>query len=165
MPKTVLFRRCCACASIKAGEKLLLRPEYRHASSADRQRRFVRHRICHNYSHAEVENKQRVMVNVWIVLVLLSGCVGAGHHHRHHIQQRGITFTNGKYCPNVTFESPAALTSLQRLAATGASHVAVIVTQYQRFHNSTAIRPLYRPGLVGGDNPAGGKVPLNPRSN
>ena len=67
-------------------------------------------------------------------------------------EQSGITFTNGKYCPNVTFDSPRALDSLRRrcdphtlisaapthhdhvlrLAATGATHVAVVVTQYQR---------------------------------
>ncbi len=63
--------------------------------------------------------------------------------------QRGITFTNGKYCPNVTFASAAAGRSLRRLADTGASHVAVVVSLFQRHHNSTEIVAFHAPGRVG----------------
>lgn len=41
---------------------------------------------------------------------------------------KGITFTNGKYCPNVTFDSPEALYSLTQLRLTGADSVAIVVT-------------------------------------
>jgi hypothetical protein len=42
---------------------------------------------------------------------------------------KGITFTNGKYCPNVTFLSDAASYSLEQLASTGANSIAIIVTE------------------------------------
>ena len=45
------------------------------------------------------------------------------------LPQSGITFTNGKYCPNVTFASKGGHESLRRLASTGASWVSIIVTQ------------------------------------
>ena len=51
-------------------------------------------------------------------------------------EQAGITFTNGKYCPNVTFASPLAATSLQRLESTGANFVAIVVTQYQKTYRA-----------------------------
>jgi hypothetical protein len=55
----------------------------------------------------------------------------------------GITFTGGRYCPNVTMGSPAAQRSLEHLASTGANWVAIVVTQYQWRLNSTEIFPLY----------------------
>jgi len=60
-------------------------------------------------------------------------------------EQSGVTFTNGKYCPNVTFDSPKALMSLEHIASTGANWVAIVVTQYQVHMNSTEIFPLYNP--------------------
>ena len=63
--------------------------------------------------------------------------------------QRGITFTNGKYCPNITFASEAAGRSLRQLADTGASHVAIVVSLFQRHHNSTEIVAFHSPGRVG----------------
>eukprot|EP01052_Picozoa_sp_SAG31_P001026 SAG31_NODE_33_length_32018_cov_69.763088_10_plen_511_part_00 len=60
----------------------------------------------------------------------------------------GITFTGGRYCPNVTMGSPAALRSLQHLASTGANWVAIIVTQYQWQLNTTEIFPLYNGSAV-----------------
>ena len=41
----------------------------------------------------------------------------------------GITFTGGRYCPDVTIGSAAGLASLDHLASTGASWVAIVVTQ------------------------------------
>ncbi len=60
----------------------------------------------------------------------------------------GITFTGGRYCPNVTMGSPAAQRSLAHLASTGANWVAIVVTQYQWQINSTKIFPLYDPNRV-----------------
>lgn len=60
----------------------------------------------------------------------------------------GITFTGGRYCPNVTVGSPAAQRSLRHLASTGANWVAIVVTQYQWAVNSTAIFPLHSSTVV-----------------
>eukprot|EP00672_Neobodo_designis_P006156 CAMPEP_0174870066 /NCGR_PEP_ID=MMETSP1114-20130205/69020_1 /TAXON_ID=312471 /ORGANISM="Neobodo designis, Strain CCAP 1951/1" /LENGTH=76 /DNA_ID=CAMNT_0016105329 /DNA_START=70 /DNA_END=296 /DNA_ORIENTATION=+ len=45
---------------------------------------------------------------------------------------KGMTFTNERYCPNVTLASAAANRSLAHLATTGANSVSIVVTQYQR---------------------------------
>ena len=60
----------------------------------------------------------------------------------------GITFTNGRYCPNITLDSPVAHESLDHLRSTGANYVAVIVTQYQDTHQSTDIYPIYGEPVV-----------------
>lgn len=52
----------------------------------------------------------------------------------------GVTFTGGRYCPNVSVASAA---SLRRLASTGATWVSLVVTQYQHSVNATSIFPLY----------------------
>jgi hypothetical protein len=56
-------------------------------------------------------------------------------------EMSGITFTGGRYCPNVTMGNPASSRSLAHLASTGASWVAIVVTQYQwrlnRYDDST----------------------------
>ena len=64
------------------------------------------------------------------------------------LQFSGITFTNGRYCPNVTLDSPVAQQSLNHLVTTGANYVAVIVTQYQDNHQSTNIYPIYNTPVV-----------------
>ncbi len=56
---------------------------------------------------------------------------------------RGITFTGGRYCPEVKMGSNLSTLSLQHLASTGANWVAIVVTQYQWRINSTDIFPLY----------------------
>lgn len=40
---------------------------------------------------------------------------------------KGVTFTSGKYCPNVTLDSDDAKYSLRQLKATGANYIALIV--------------------------------------
>mmetsp|Transcript_12773 Transcript_12773/g.38319 ORF Transcript_12773/g.38319 Transcript_12773/m.38319 type:complete len:359 (+) Transcript_12773:577-1653(+) len=60
----------------------------------------------------------------------------------------GMTFTGGRYCPEVVMGSPAAQASLARLASTGANWVSIVVTQYQWNISSTAIFPLYDPAQV-----------------
>ena len=84
-----------------------------------------------------------------VLLLCLLACLAGGQRPRHIPIQHGITFTNGKYCPNVTLASPAAELSLRRLRSTGASWLSLIVTQYQRHHNSSRIRRFDRPGRVG----------------
>ncbi len=60
----------------------------------------------------------------------------------------GITFTGGRYCPNVTMGSAAGLLSLDHLASTGANWVSIVVTQYQTSINTTSIFPLYNASAV-----------------
>lgn len=60
----------------------------------------------------------------------------------------GITFTAGRYCPNVTMGSDKALWSLDHLASTGATHVSLVVTNYQHSINTTQIFPLYNASQV-----------------
>jgi len=56
-----------------------------------------------------------------------------------------MTFTNDKYCPNVTYGTEKARESLYHLYTTGANWVSIVVTQYQLTFNSTTIFPLYTP--------------------
>ena len=59
------------------------------------------------------------------------------------LKYSGITMTNDKYCPNVTYDSPVASDSLFHVYTAGANYVSVVVTQYQMMHNTTAIFPIY----------------------
>jgi hypothetical protein len=60
----------------------------------------------------------------------------------------GVTFTGGRYCPNVTMGSDAGMLSLDHLASTGASWVALVVTNYQWSINTTEVFPLYNASEV-----------------
>ena len=59
-----------------------------------------------------------------------------------------MTFTGGRYCPEVAMGSDAAKRSMIRLASTGANWIALIVTQYQWTIDSTTIIPLYNASEV-----------------
>eukprot|EP01017_Pseudomicrothorax_dubius_P005790 TRINITY_DN1153_c0_g1_i4.p1 TRINITY_DN1153_c0_g1~~TRINITY_DN1153_c0_g1_i4.p1 ORF type:complete len:381 (+),score=81.58 TRINITY_DN1153_c0_g1_i4:65-1207(+) len=61
------------------------------------------------------------------------------------LEQKGVTFVSGKYCPNVTFGEEDARLSLREISRTGANWVAIVVTWYQDWTNSTDIYPLYDP--------------------
>lgn len=56
---------------------------------------------------------------------------------------KGITFVGDKYCPYVNYSDPLASISLEKLSETGANWVAIVVTEYQDYTNSTEIYPLY----------------------
>lgn len=43
---------------------------------------------------------------------------------------KGMTFTNGKYCPEVPYGSEAAHYSMKLLESTGTNYVALVVTEY-----------------------------------
>jgi hypothetical protein len=60
----------------------------------------------------------------------------------------GITYTGGRYCPDVKMGSDKALMSLKHLASTGATWVAIIVTQYQWTIDDVSIFPLYNASEV-----------------
>ena len=59
------------------------------------------------------------------------------------IEFKGMTFVGDKYCPFVNYSDPLALKSLENLKETGANWVAIVVTEYQDYTNSTDIYPLY----------------------
>eukprot|EP01064_Diplonema_japonicum_P031204 TRINITY_DN5512_c0_g1_i1.p1 TRINITY_DN5512_c0_g1~~TRINITY_DN5512_c0_g1_i1.p1 ORF type:complete len:397 (+),score=94.87 TRINITY_DN5512_c0_g1_i1:50-1192(+) len=59
------------------------------------------------------------------------------------LKYSGMTFTDERYCPNVSMGSSVSTDSLKHLATTGTNYVAVAVTQYQTNMNSTVIYPLY----------------------
>lgn len=54
-----------------------------------------------------------------------------------------MTFTNGKYCPDVRFGTKESDLSLDNLAKTGSTWVAIVVTQFQKDINSTEIKSMY----------------------
>lgn len=56
---------------------------------------------------------------------------------------KGVTFVGDRYCPEVSFDDPLAFESLANLAKTGANYIALVVTEYQDFANSTKIAPIY----------------------
>ena len=60
----------------------------------------------------------------------------------------GITYTAGRYCPNVSMASREGRWSLAHLASTGANWVSIIVTSYQWSINTTDIFPLYNASEV-----------------
>eukprot|EP01084_Bolivina_argentea_P130380 230156_1 len=55
----------------------------------------------------------------------------------------GMTFTNERYCPNVSMGSDIAYESLKHLKTTGTNFIAIVVTQYMQQHNSSNIFPIY----------------------
>ena len=59
------------------------------------------------------------------------------------LEYSGMTVTNGKYCPNITFDSDVSVTSFEHIRSIGTNFVALIDTQYQKYHNSTEIFPIY----------------------
>ena len=54
-----------------------------------------------------------------------------------------MTFTNERYCANVSMGSDIAYTSLKHLQTTGTNYIAIVVTQYMQQHNSSTIFPIY----------------------
>ena len=79
-----------------------------------------------------------------ILLLVFCGLANVAHGAPVPWPQKGMTFTNGKYCPFVKFDSALADTSLRNIRAVGANWVTLVVTMWQPYLNSTT---LYRSGL------------------
>ena len=77
-----------------------------------------------------------------IVATLAMAAVSAAAAPTASLRYAGMTYTNERYCPNVTLASPGGLRSLDHLATTGANAVAVVVTWYQWNLTSTEIYPV-----------------------
>lgn len=56
---------------------------------------------------------------------------------------KGMTFVGDRYCSEVSFTDPLALQSLENLRNTGTNYIALVVTEYQDYANSTEIYPIY----------------------
>jgi len=56
--------------------------------------------------------------------------------------QKGMTYADGRWCPQVRFDSPSSDISLQNLHASGANWVAIIVTDFTLNVNTTDIFPV-----------------------
>lgn len=63
-------------------------------------------------------------------------------NNKNSIEFKGMTFVGDKYCPEVNYTSSLALDSITNIASTGTEWIAVVVTEYQDFTNSTEIYPL-----------------------
>lgn len=60
------------------------------------------------------------------------------------IQYKGMTFVGDRYCPDVSFDTPDARESLDKLKLTGTDSIALVVTEYQDYATSTnGIYPVY----------------------
>ena len=59
------------------------------------------------------------------------------------IEFKGITYVGDRYCPEVSMDDPLAIESLKNLKNTGANWIAIVVTEYQDYTNSTEIYPIY----------------------
>jgi len=57
---------------------------------------------------------------------------------------KGMTFVGDKYCPEVNYKQDDAKLSMKLLSETGANWVAIVVTEYQDYVNSSDIYPLYK---------------------
>jgi hypothetical protein len=65
------------------------------------------------------------------------------NQNKNNIKFKGMTFVGDKYCPFVNFNDPLALQSLENLKNTGSNWIAIVVTEYQDYKNSTEIYPVY----------------------
>ena len=59
------------------------------------------------------------------------------------LEFKGMTFVGDRYCPEVPFTDPLAIESLQNLRNTGCDYIALVVTEYQDYADSTEIYPIY----------------------
>ena len=77
------------------------------------------------------------MKNILLLCVLLVAASA--------LEQNGMTFTNDKYCPNITYGSEGARESLRHLRTIGANWVAIVTTWYQDTEDGLKIFPLNEP--------------------
>ena len=59
-----------------------------------------------------------------------------------------MTFTGGRYCPEIAYGTDASEESMRWLQTTGTNWVSIVVTQYQWNISSTEIFPLYNGSVV-----------------
>ncbi|MCQ2819839.1 MAG: glycosyl hydrolase [archaeon] len=59
------------------------------------------------------------------------------------LTMKGMTFVGDRYCSEVPFTDPLAIESLNNLKSTGCNYIALVVTEYQDYADSTEIYPIY----------------------
>ena len=71
------------------------------------------------------------------------------------LKYSGMTFTNERYCPNISMDSDVGYDSLKHMATTGTNYVAIVVTQYQMNISSTTIFPVFNEPIPCSVTPSG----------
>ena len=93
------------------------------------------------------QNTLQLVAFIGLVLATSAWSMSVGHVQeataRRKFKYSGMTFTDERYCPNVSMSSERGKMSLRHLATTGANFVSIVVTQYQHLVNSTDIFPVY----------------------
>jgi hypothetical protein len=87
--------------------------------------------------------KMKIMLILVLIALTTQKLKDTVRNGTREIEFKGMTFVGDKYCPEVSYEDPDAIVSLSNLKATGANWVAIVVTEYQDFTNSTKIYPQY----------------------
>lgn len=100
-----------------------------------------------------IENKfPRIMPLRIVILVVVLSILTVYNSHKidfdKEIEFKGMTFVGDKYCPEVSYEDPLSNVSLDKLKETGANWVAIVVTEYQDYVDSTEIYPLYGDKII-----------------
>ena len=90
------------------------------------------------------------ILTIWMTLVVATNCDESNSNDTlpKKLKYAGMTLTNGKYCPNVTYSSNLTDISLEHIVSIGTNAISIVVTQYQEKHNTTDIFPLYPPNQV-----------------
>ncbi|GAM18788.1 hypothetical protein SAMD00019534_019630, partial [Acytostelium subglobosum LB1] len=81
------------------------------------------------------------MMRSIISIILLIAVLCQSSYAEINWKQKGMTYTNGKYCPYVKFNESKSDLSLYNLRGTGANYVSIVVTNFQVNINTTAIFP------------------------
>eukprot|EP01084_Bolivina_argentea_P035512 65865_1 len=89
----------------------------------------------------------------FLLLFLWIECIAS--QNRTKLKYSGMTFTNERYCPNISMDSKVGLDSMKHLATTGTNTVAIVVTQYQMNITSTNIYPIYNTPILCTSTPSG----------
>jgi hypothetical protein len=58
-------------------------------------------------------------------------------------ERNGMTYTDGKYCPNVTMSSDLSVKSLEHMRWVGTNWIAIVTTWYSYTAETTDIFPFY----------------------
>lgn len=93
------------------------------------------------------------MRTFWLMLMLIKCILSSDEKAK--LRFSGMTFTDERYCPNISMGSSVGLDSMKHLATTGTNYVAIVVTQYQMNVTSTDIYPIYNTPVRCTSTPSG----------
>ena len=58
-------------------------------------------------------------------------------------ERNGMTYTDGKYCPNVTMSSDSSVASMEHMRWVGVDWIALVTTWYSKNQSTIPIFPIY----------------------